>query len=94
MYKGTYRGTEVAIKMMNAQADYVPPEQKLEFEKYYYYYYYLLFIDLLLLIIIIRELALLRKLKHPNVVSFVACSLIPNKMCLATEFCENGELRR
>ncbi len=46
------------------------------------------------LIKLARELALLRKLKHPNVVSFVACSLVPKKTCLAIEFCESGELRQ
>jgi serine/threonine-protein kinase ULK/ATG1 len=40
------------------------------------------------------EVAILRKLKHFNIVQMLDALLLPDRICLIMEFCQGGELQR
>jgi len=71
VYRGVWRGTEVAIKKLPA---HVLTEQLMkDFQK---------------------EVALLKALRHPNVVQFLgSCTVLPD-ICLCTEYMPRGSLYR
>lgn len=69
VFKGTYRGQEVAVKVLKVQE--MPQEIFEEFE---------------------REIDLMNKLRHKNIVQFIGASKVPNKLAIVTEFIELGNV--
>ncbi|KAL6076589.1 Constitutive triple response 4 [Balamuthia mandrillaris] len=70
VYKGTWRGTTVAIKKLLSE-DMDDPSDYQEF---------------------IKEIEIMSKLRHPNVVQFLGACLQPPNICIVTEFLEKGNL--
>lgn len=66
MYRGRFRGTEVAVKTAHAKNEGVKS-----------------FLDEFT-----RELDMMRRLHHPNIITFIGASFITGKMGIVTEFCK------
>jgi len=72
VYRGSFKGAEVAIKKLFCEdSDSISPLQLEELEK---------------------EVAALRNLDHPRLVSFVGACLQPPNLCIVTEFMPGGSL--
>jgi tRNA A-37 threonylcarbamoyl transferase component Bud32 len=71
VYRGKYRGQDVAIKVLKIQD--MPDEMLDEFD---------------------REIDLMTKLRHKNIVQFVGASKVRGKLAIVTEFIELGNLTR
>jgi tRNA A-37 threonylcarbamoyl transferase component Bud32/uncharacterized cupredoxin-like copper-binding protein len=69
VYKGTYRGQDVAVKMLKMQD--MPEEMLDEFD---------------------REVDLMNKLRHKNIVQFIGASKVVGRFALITEFVQNGNV--
>jgi len=69
VYKGTWRGTSVAIKKLKTQN--LTNEIIEDFR---------------------NEIAILGKLRHPNVVLFMGAVTVPPELCMVTEYMDGGSL--
>jgi tRNA A-37 threonylcarbamoyl transferase component Bud32 len=69
VYRGQYRGTDAAIKILKVQE--LPDDALEEFT---------------------REIDLMAKLRHKNIVQFLGASCIPGKFAIVTEFIEFGSV--
>ncbi|ETV99121.1 TKL protein kinase, variant 1 [Aphanomyces invadans] len=72
-YSGSWRGTRVAIKLINLSHHNQSVSEEILQEFY-------------------REVAVVSRLRHPNIVLFLGASIEPPQYCLVFEYMENGAL--
>ncbi|KAH9101813.1 hypothetical protein AeMF1_021518 [Aphanomyces euteiches] len=72
-YSGIWRGTRVAVKVINVSHHNQTVSQEILGEFH-------------------REVAVVSRLRHPNIVLFLGASIDPPKYCLVFEYMENGAL--
>ncbi|KAJ0403856.1 hypothetical protein P43SY_004829 [Pythium insidiosum] len=72
-YSALWRGTRVAVKVVDASAQNAAMSEDLLNEFH-------------------REVAVVSKLRHPNIVLFLGAAISPPKYCLVFEFMQNGTL--
>ncbi|GAB2251634.1 hypothetical protein Droror1_Dr00004481 [Drosera rotundifolia] len=75
IYRGVYKGLDVAIKLMSQPQEDADLAAVLEGQ-------------------FTSEVALLFRLKHPNIITFVAACKKPPVFCIITEYMSGGSLRK
>jgi len=70
VFKGSWRGSVVAVKVLRDQNPHA--KELAQFKK---------------------EIELINKLRHKNIVNFLGAVTVPGKMCLVTEYIELGSLQ-